>query len=54
MAMQAPALTTDISDSFCGKPIQKPIYFEPVSENEVEGIISMFNPNKAEGVTRHR
>ena len=50
MAKQAPALTSDISDSFCGKPIQKSIYFEPASENEVEGIISMFNPNKAQGI----
>ena len=50
MAKKAPALTSDISNSFCGKPIQKSIYFEPVSENEVEGIISMFNPNKAQGI----
>ena len=50
MAKKAPALTSDISDSFCGKPIQKSIYFEPVSENEVEGTISMFNPNKAQGI----
>ena len=50
MADKALALTSDISDSFCRKPIQKLIYFEPVSENEVEGIISMYNPNKAEGL----
>ena len=50
MAKKAPSLTSDISNSFCGKPIQKSIYFEPVSENEVEGIISMFNPNKAQGI----
>ena len=48
MAMKAPALTPNISESFCGKQIQKSIYFEPVSENEVEGIISMFNPNQAQ------
>ena len=50
MAKQAPVLTSDISDSFCGKPLQKLICFEPVSENEVEGIISMFNPNIAQGI----
>ena len=50
MAKKAPALISDISGSFCGKPIQKWIYFEPVSENEVEGTISMFNPNKAQGI----
>ena len=50
MANKAFALTSDISNSFCRKPIQKLIYFEPVSENEVEGIISMFNLNKAEGL----
>ena len=50
MAKKAPAMTSDISESFCGKPIQKSIYFEPVSENEVEGVISMFNPNKAQGI----
>ena len=49
MAKQAPTLISDISDSFCGNPVQKSIYFEPAYENEVEGIISMFNPNKAQG-----
>ena len=47
MAKKASALTSDISDSFCGKPIQKSIYFEHVSKNEIEEIILMFNPNKS-------
>ena len=50
MLKKAPTLTSDISDSFCGKPIQKLIYFESVSGNEVEEIISMFNPNKAQDI----
>ena len=50
MAKKALTLTSDISDSFCGKPIQKSIYFEPVSGNEVEEKISMFNPNKAQDI----
>ena len=41
MAKIAPALTSNILDSFWGEPIQKSIYFKPVSENEVEGVISM-------------
>ena len=50
MAQKALALTSDISDSFCAKRIQISIYFETVSENEVEGIISTFNPNKEQGI----
>ena len=50
MAKKALTLTSYISDSFCGKPIQKSIYFEPVSGNEVEEKISMFNPNKAQDI----
>ena len=50
MAKKAPALTSDILDSFCDKSFQKSIYFEPVGENEAEGMTSIFNQNKEQDI----
>ena len=38
------------ADSFCGKRIYNSIYFKPVRQNKVEGIISMCNRNRPQGI----